>query len=305
MSLHVAVLRGGPSHEHDVSLKTGAIALRHLPSHYRAKDIYIDKAGTWHVSGMPQRPYRTLRNVDVVVNALHGDYGEDGNVQQLLEQLGIPYTGSRVLASALGMAKHQSKERFHHHGLRVPRSFLIENLTAHSEAVQEVIAAYGLPVIVKPAMSGSVGVNRIESMDQLPVAIELARHVSPYVLIEEYIRGKQASCGVVEGFRGHDIYPLLPVEVTETHEVCPGRFSESEKHLLQTLAEEAHRAIGARHYSHTDFVIHPKRGVFILEINTLPPLVPESHFAQSLEAVGLHLPHFLDHIIALAVRSRA
>ncbi|KKR58556.1 MAG: D-alanine-D-alanine ligase, partial [Parcubacteria group bacterium GW2011_GWC2_40_31] len=96
-SIRVGVLRGGPSLEHEVSLKTGESVLRNLPAKYSAKDIFISKEGEWHLDGKPAHHDRIFRQIDVVFNALHGEYGEDGKVQQLLEAFGVPYTGSGVI----------------------------------------------------------------------------------------------------------------------------------------------------------------------------------------------------------------
>ena len=105
------MLRGGPSLEHEVSLKTGETVLRNLPK-YSAKDIFISKEGEWHLNGKPAHHDQIFRQIDVIFNALHGEYGEDGKVQQLLEAFGIPYTGSGVMASALGMNKILARQAF-------------------------------------------------------------------------------------------------------------------------------------------------------------------------------------------------
>ena len=106
----VGVLRGGPSSEHEVSLKTGAAILKNLPTdRFTARDIFIDKQGVWHERGIPVSPERVLRNVDAIVIGLHGEYGEDGEVQKLLERFGVPYTGSNSLASSLAMHKVLAK----------------------------------------------------------------------------------------------------------------------------------------------------------------------------------------------------
>src|SRR3990167_8182794 len=102
-SIRVGVFRGGPSLEHEVSLKTGESVLRNLPAKYSAKDIFINKEGEWYLDGKPAHHDQIFRQIDVVFNALHGEYGEDGKVQQLLETFGVPYTGSGVIASVLGM----------------------------------------------------------------------------------------------------------------------------------------------------------------------------------------------------------
>ena len=124
-SIRVGVLRGGPSFEHNISLKTGESVLRNLPEDYSAKDIFISKEGEWHLDGKPAHHDRIFRQIDVVFNALHGEYGEDGKVQQLLEAYGVPYTGSGVLASSLGMNKILARQAFKSAGLKTPAGFEI------------------------------------------------------------------------------------------------------------------------------------------------------------------------------------
>src|SRR3989344_6179576 len=129
--IKVAVLRGGPSEEYDVSLKTGAHVLsllREMPDKYDPIDIFISRDGEWHLSGLVEEPYRAIRHVDTVWNALHGTYGEDGQVQRLLERMKVPFTGSGSLSSALRMNKEMAKEIFSRHSFLIPRhEILFEN----------------------------------------------------------------------------------------------------------------------------------------------------------------------------------
>jgi D-alanine-D-alanine ligase len=143
-----------------------------------------------------------------------------------------------------------------------------------------------------------------------------AFQVSPVVMIEEFIKGREATCGVIDNFRGKKTYSLLPVEILkaqnsrffdynakysgQSREICPGNFTEEEKEGIQAISILAHEVLGLSHYSRSDMIIHPKKGIYLLETNTLPGLTSESLFPRSLEAVGCNLPHFLDHLITLA-----
>ena len=136
-------------------------------------------------------------------------------------------------------------------------------------------------------------------------------------MVEENIKGREATCGVVDKFRGNDFYSLLPIEIIKpeksdffdyeakycggSQEICPGNFSRDEKEAIQELAVAAHKVLGLRHYSRSDFIISPGRGIYILEVNTLPGLTAESLLPKSLQAVGCSLPDFLDHLITLAL----
>lgn len=318
--IRVGVLRGGPSNEYDVSLNTGATVLGNLsPEKYNVKDILIDKNGVWHLHGIPRIPHEVLANLDVVFNALHGEYGEDGKVQHILETHGIPYTGSNSFASAIGMNKQMSKDVYKKNNIKTPDSILLESLMDLSKNVHEVFKKYPLPVIVKPTSGGSsVGMDLVYDYKYLDEAIKKAFEHSRSVMIEEYIKGREATCGVVDNYREKDFYTLPPIEIRhnnkffdydakyggKSEEIVPGYFSDEEKKEIERLAIEAHKALGMRHYSRSDFIIHPTRGIFILETNSLPGLTKESLIPKALHAVGASISHFLDHIIELAIRRK-
>jgi D-alanine-D-alanine ligase len=148
--LRVAVLRGGPSNEYDVSLKTGATVLKHLDREkYQPLDIFIDKNASWHVDGVVTNPLDLRHRVDVAWNALHGSYGEDGEVQRLLESIDLPYTGSGVVASAVAMHKAKAKEVFVRHGLSVAPGIEVELSVIDDADVREIFRSLPPPYIVK------------------------------------------------------------------------------------------------------------------------------------------------------------
>lgn len=318
----VGVLRGGPSPEYEVSLGTGQAILANMPEEYEPLDIFISKEGVWHTSGAEKNPYDILKTVDVVVNAMHGAFGEDGRVQRFLENFGIPYTGSDALASALGMNKILAKQIFERQGLKTPHHILVEQ-NANGEVTKQMVELINeslpFPIIVKPINSGSsLGISLVERKQNIESALRKAFLHSPRLLVEEFIAGKEATCGLIEGFRGKNVYTLLPVEVKldkkeifydydskyknlEIKHAIPGNFSEVEKNQIEAATALAHRALGLRHYSRADFIVHPKRGLFILEVNTLPELTHRSSFVRSLEALGGSLKEFLSHLIPKAL----
>lgn len=325
--LRVGVLRGGVSPEYDVSLKTGNAVLKHLPPEkYVPVDILLTKDGQWHLSGLPADLPKISRNVDVVFNALHGEYGEDGKVSALLDHFSIPYTGSRALPSSIGMNKVLAKEFFTKAGMKTPASRPIQAKNALEreerenmvrEIAFEVFRTITPPWIVKPISGGSsVGTSIISSYPHLVETLLAFSETETDILLEEFIHGKEATCGVIDAFRGKEIYSLLPIEIRpatnhtffdyeakyngETEEIVPGNFSREESAEIQRLAKLAHQALGLRHYSRSDFIVTP-RGIYILEVNTLPGLTEESLIPKSLRAVGSSLPEFLDHVITLAV----
>lgn len=315
----VGVLRGGPSSEYEVSLQTGASILAHLPeAEYEVKDILIDKSGVWHLRGLPITPDRALRQVDVVVNALHGAYGEDGTVQKILHAHKVPYTGSDALGSAIGMNKLLTKKQAVRAGLTTAEHFLLDALPESSHQMAEAFRAMAPPLVVKPIDSGSsVGVSVVRTFDSFEEALRNAFAHSSKVLVEQFIFGREATAGVIEGFRNERIYALPPIEIIPpketgffnlevkyngaTEEICPGNFSYAEKQLLQEAAKTIHEAIGLRHYSRSDFIVTPRGKVYFLEVNTLPGLTAESLLPKSLAAVGCPFPEFLRHLISLAI----
>lgn len=319
--IKVGVLRGGPSGEYDVSLKTGTSVLSALSRDaYEPVDIFIDRSGQWHISGYPVEPNQAARRVDVIFNALHGTYGEDGEVQRILEHLSVPYTGSRAVASSLAMHKIRAKEAFVRSGLRVaPHAVFDTTKNGHDELL-EIFRTFPHPSVVKPLASGSsLGVSVAHTYPELVEAVERAGQYSSAVIIEARIVGKEATCGVVENLRGEDLYALPPVEILPpkeksffdyeakygdgTEERCPGRFSTEETKEIKEAARRAHRAVGASHYSRTDCIVTP-HGVFVLEINTLPGLTNSSLVPKSLEAVGVPLSHFVHHVVTRALNRR-
>ena len=316
--IKVAVLRGGPGVENEVSMKSGKNVLENLSDKYIPMDVFVSKEGSWYLDGVAVQPEKIFRNVDVVFNAMHGEYGEDGKVQQLMDKFGVKYTGSKALASALGMNKVLAKEIFIKAGLKTPVYKVVKNGENLKDIDQTIFKTFPVPAIIKPGGSGSsIGVSVVKTLKEILPAIEKALKYSDVIIIEEFIKGKEATCGVVEKFRREPIYPLLPIEIATPKEfefygyeakysgcsstTCPGNFSEKEKKELQDMAIKAHSILGLRHYSRSDFIVSPKRGVYILEVNTLPGLTKDSLMPKSLEAVGCSFSYFLDHVITLAL----
>lgn len=318
MAIRVGVLRGGPSAEHEISLKTGEAVLSGLPKKYSGKDILLTKTGEWHFNAKPSYPEKIFQSVDVVFNALHGEFGEDGKVQQLLETFKVPYTGSGVLASSLGMNKILSREAFANAGLNVPQAMAFSKSDGEhiGEFAHRVFKKIGPSWVVKPASSGSsIGVSIVHTFNNLIEAIEKAFGFDSKIIIEEYIKGSEATCGVIDNFRNQKIYSLPPIEIIppaeqnffnyeakysgEAKEICPANFDSEIKNKIEEATKISHQALGCRHYSRADFRITPNGKVYILEVNILPGLTAESLLPKALNAVGSSYPEFLDHLITM------
>lgn len=317
----IAVLRGGTSDEHDVSLRSGAMVLSCLvhgqAAGTRTVDVFIDRTGTWFVRGIEKSPERALTGVDAVWNALHGTYGEDGTVQRILERIGVPYTGSGTYASALSMNKALSKEILAKAGVRMPRHVMLGVTPTLKEDIISTFRSFSQPSVIKPVNSGSsFGVTVARSFHEFEAGVRRAFQSATQILVEELLEGKEATCGVIDDFRGERVYALPPVEIVppdsarffdyeakysgESEERVPGNFTREETNELQRVAKLAHETLGLRHYSRSDFIVS-KRGAYFLESNSLPGTTNGSLLPKALGAVGVDMPEFVSHVLRLAL----
>ena len=314
----VAVLRGGPSAEYAVSLKTGANVLAALPKEkYKALDIFVDKSGQWHYLGKQIGPESVFRRIDAVFNAMHGEYGEDGEVQKIMEAHHIPYTGSGVFASRIAMRKDLARKSFKNAGLKIGPAIRMTWLDDPDKIARIAMTEIGPPFVVKPASRGSsVGIHFADNFPGLTEAIKNTLKFDTNILIEKKIKGREATCGILENLRGECLYALPVVEIVppakkqffdyeskydgSAKEICPGRFDEKTRLAIQDIARRAHLALGCRHYSRSDMIV-ARDGIYLLETNTLPGLTKESLLPKAAEAIGCSFPQLLDHLIELAI----
>ncbi len=316
----VGILRGGASSEYDDSLRSGAALLNALPEErYDTRDIFIDRNGLWHSRGMPADPSRAFAQVDVILNALHGGAGEDGTVQRMLERSGIPYGGSRVIASNAALNKTLAREILSRAGIRVPLgvTFGIRDGTT-GEMARHAFTLFSPPYVVKPPMEGSsMGILIAETIVDLPDAIGDVLDAYGKALVEEYVMGEEAVVGVLEHFRNEPLYALPPAHIQlpdsarflhrdvlreDAHRlVVPSNFTHDQKKQIADLAKAAHRALGLSHYSNIDIKL-TRRGPVVLEANTSPHLHEKSPFHHMLHSVGSSIRDFAEHTIALAQR---
>ncbi|HLP43724.1 MAG TPA: D-alanine--D-alanine ligase, partial [Candidatus Nanoarchaeia archaeon] len=215
--LKVGVLRGGPSDEYEVSLKTGKNLIDALRdrNNYEVQDIFVDRSGVWHIDGVARPVERIFPHIDVVVNAMHGQYGEDGRVQQLLEAHRVPFTGSGALGSAIAMNKPLAKKFFRENGLLTPEHLVIKKHEHKPSIIERILSHYPHLKLIKPASSGSsLGVKVAKNYEEYEEGLEGAFNFSDSVLVEEFIKGREATCGVMEGTEGN-VYALHPVEIRD------------------------------------------------------------------------------------------
>jgi D-alanine-D-alanine ligase len=318
----VAVIRGGPTWEPEESKKSGRAVLDALAAlGHRTIDIVVDNDGAWVRQGMSLSPREASRGADVIWNAVVGGYGEDGRAQRDLRSTGLPFTGPTDLSAALANHKHHTKEVLRRAGVRTPIGKVVERQDPAALAV-ELFRVCPMPAIVKPAdRGGSIGVSVARTIPELAVALHAAFAVSPKAIVEEWIDGREATVGVVEGFRGQGHYALPTVEVCIGGDcrhytcemkkegkgaklVCPGSFDGKSREEIYDAARKAHEALGLRDISRIDIIHHPRRGAYVVEANAVPSVAPGSPIWRSLLAVGADLKQLVGHVLDRAVGRR-
>jgi D-alanine-D-alanine ligase len=321
----IAVLMGGRTDEHEVSVESGINVARSLDrGKYDVREILIGKDGVWHVKDgdllKRSDPLKALEGVDLVFLAMHGPYGEDGTMQGFLEILGIPYTGSGVLGSAICMDKVVSKELLRANGIRVPPYVhfdLREWDRGRRRIVGKVERILGFPSVVKPAALGSsVGVKIVEDMASFEEAVNECLARFRRVIVERYIAGTEVTCGVIGRPKGEDPIPLPPTEIIPksssffdyrakytqgaTDEITPARIGEEMTKRVQRVAVRVHRALRCGAMSRTDMIISGGE-IYVLETNTIPGMTRLSLFPQEAKAAGIEFPRLLDMVIEYAI----
>ena len=309
-SLRVGVIRGGSSPDYNTSLQSGSNILKHLSEHNNLIDIFISKDGKWHMKGVERSPERILKHVDVIFNALCGPYSEDSEIQEILNYHKIPYTSSEKYISTITTNKWLMKEHVKRFGLKTPTGGIIYDDDLLTEKAKYIFNSTMHPLIVKPTIGrSSKDIYTVSSFSDLISIIKdlLTNHVS--VLIEEYINGKEATGIVIDNFRGQSTYILPTIETIYSKEneydgkICPGNFSQNEKKEIEKLSSIIHRNLGLRHYSQSNFIVSPRRGIYFLEVSTLPIMTDDSSLSISLQSVGIGMKEFLHHVISLVVNT--
>lgn len=314
--VRVAVLRGGPSEEYDVSLRTGNSVLRSMDRKlFQPIDVVITKDGEWLVDGSSRYPERVLSMIDIAFLALHGTYGEDGSVQRLLDKHGIKHTGSRAFPSSVAMNKVTTKERLKHLDVLMAPHMVVSrdslsNVHAISKAIGEM---FGPEYVIKPISKGSsIGTIVVKNPALLSSAIEKGLAEFDQLLVEKRILGKEATCGVIENYRNERLYALPPIEIVppkhadffdytvkyddSTEEICPARFSTDTKKEIELLSRKIHETLDLSQYSRSDFIVG-EDGIYFLEVNTLPGLTEQSLFPKAIMAVGGTYEDFITHLL--------
>jgi D-alanine-D-alanine ligase len=297
----IVVVMGGDSAERDISIQSGSEVLRALQSlGYDARSIDYDDR---FVDAMRQlKP-------NVVFIALHGPGGEDGHVQALLEYLSIPYTGSGLEAAALSMDKHLTKKLLAAEGLPTPAWDLFD---LGGGTLPLLPGSLDLPLVIKPRFEGSaVGVAIVRTHEEWTSAMLDASKTYAQILAEEYIEGREFTCAVL----GEEALPIIEIVANRdgfysynakyepggsTH-IVPAKIDEDLAARMQMLALSAHRLLGLRDYSRTDFIVSRERRPYLLEINSLPGLTPVSLVPDACASVGISFEALIERLIGYAL----
>ncbi|MGZ6078696.1 MAG: D-alanine--D-alanine ligase [Myxococcaceae bacterium] len=294
----IGVLMGGLSVEREVSFRTGAgvaAALRSLGYTVVELDVQKDVAERLRAE-----------RIDVAFIALHGRYGEDGCIQGLLESMFIPYTGSGVLASSVGMEKVFAKQVFLAHSIPTPayRSFdSAEQALAGVESLP-----FPFPVVVKPSREGSsVGVHICHSDDAYPAAVEDAAKLAGSILVEQFVKGREvqgavlddASLGAIEIVPAHEFYDYEAKYTagSGTKYLFPAPLPSDQYARVNEVCLAAHRALGCRGATRSDVIVTPDGGVQLLELNTIPGMTPTSLLPKIAAGRGIDYPQLCERIL--------
>lgn len=333
--LRVAVLMGGRSGEHDVSLKSGLAALRELPvAEFDTFPVVIDRRGGWHFPAT-DAPTNTQgeglrlpagldallsRSPAVVFIAMHGPEGEDGKLQSVFELLDQPFTGSGSYASSLAMNKAAAKDVYRARGIPVAADLVLSRRDwreGRDAIVRRIRASFEAPYVLKtPRLGSSVGLHILPNGDDLPATLDELFELDAEVLVERYVNGRELTCGVLDAAAFGGTRPLPLVEITPldepffnyhakyvvgaSREVCPAPVDDAVTSEVQRLGIEAHHALGCRGFSRTDFILGADGTIITLETNTIPGLTETSLLPQAAAAAGISFGELLAGMVRAA-----
>jgi len=303
----IGVIAGGVSAEREVSLKSGNAVFGALKG--RGYDVvFIDAT---------ESICETLgkEGIEIAFLALHGGWGEDGSVQGMLEVMGIPYTGSGVLASALAMDKEASKKIFLYHGLRVPPFMVIgSGDRSREDEAANILPPFPAPWVVKPSREGSsVGVSVISSRGELKGAVEEALAYGSRVIVESFIEGREVQVGVLgenvlggvevrPGRRFYDYHSKYTPGMTEY--ILPPEIDEETMERVKDISFRAHEALGCRGATRVDLIVDGSDSPCLLEVNTIPGMTETSLLPKIAALAGYDFPSLIEAIILDALNRR-
>ena len=298
----IAVLLGGTSAEREVSLQSGKAVLEAL----------LNQGYNAHTVDHKEYPVANLKNdgFDRVFNILHGRGGEDGTMQGLLEQIGLPYTGCGVMASALTMDKMRTKMLWKAFGLPVAEMEVVTRETFNNLNSEEVVARLGLPLMVKPSLEGSsVGLTKVKTVEALKSAVEFALKFDNTILIEEWLAGDELTVPVLDGkvlpairiVPEGEFYDYQAKYISDnTQYFCPAGLTPEREQELALLVKRAYDAVGCRGWSRIDVMCDSQGNFRLVEVNTNPGMTSHSLFPKSAATVGISFEQLVVKILELS-----
>ncbi len=307
--LHIALVAGGTSGEREVSLSGAAGVEKALDSEKFIVSRYDPATDLARLAADAPK-------LDFAFILLHGLFGEDGTMQGFLDLLGVPYQGSGVLGSAIAMDKHLAKELYKLNGLPVADWQIIGS--GDKVNIDALITRFGLPVVIKPVREGSsLGLTLAETKEQLIGGIEKAQSHDSQTMIEQYIRGRELTVGVLgnEELQGLPVIEIVPGEGSSffdydakykagaSEEICPAEISDELTALAQKYGVAAHKALRLTGYSRTDIMLSEDGSLYLLETNTIPGMTPTSLMPQAAAEYGLAFPELLEKLIELGLQT--
>lgn len=295
----VGVLRGGTEGDYYESLREGGEVIAHifenLDERFRVTDIFIDREGVWHLNGLQIEPEMLREKVDLVWNTAHH------SLANTLEELSIPTINISALNSLLRNDSGILAEHVKDFDLNIPKKLVLPTYQDDFDGpldlyvkrkAKEVLEKFSAPWIVRTfTTDASMGVHLAKTFPELMDAIYDGVQHKKSILIEEFIYGRNIDTHSVGGFRGEDIY-VFP----------PSNANKEEKEVVIQMAKDLHRHLGVEHYLKSNFVVHPKRGVFITEMAFSPDLKPDSRFHQVCESVGAKAHHIIEHMLGKTLK---
>jgi D-alanine-D-alanine ligase len=319
MKTTVAVIYGGRSGEHEISIRSAKAIMAALDrDRYDVVDYFIDQAGKWSPEPILPEP-GAQPEIDVVFPVLHGTFGEDGTVQGLLELADLAYVGAAVLASAVSMDKVTMKRVCIERGLPIVEYVALARHELDAAAIETVSQRFAFPVFVKPANLGSsVGISKVHSYAELEPAMRLAAEFDRKILVERAIDGRELECAVLGN---DDPLASLPCEILPSKEFydyedkylldraqirLPAELSEKHTAELRRLAIECYRAVGCEGMARVDFLLESATGqLYLNEINTIPGFTSISMYPKMWEHSGISFVALVDRLIELALERQA
>lgn len=317
--LRVAVIYGGRSGEHDVSLVSARSVMDALdPGQYEIVPYPISADGVWESGQIVPEPGANP-GIDVVFPVLHGTFGEDGCIQGLLELADLPYVGAGVRGSAVCMDKVTTKRLCSQVGIPIVEFVTASSAEPAKSVASRVESAFGYPCFVKPANLGSsVGISKARNWDELLAAIELASHFDTSVLVERAIQGQELECSVLgnEPIEASVVGEVIPGKEFYDYEdkyldgkaqtVIPARIPAETQSTVRRLAVEAARSLGVEGMARVDFFREKATGnLYLNEVNTIPGFTPISMYSKMWEASGVPYPELLSRLMVLAMERHA